>query len=82
MKKLQSIQESLNNQIGKALKSEKAKMALKQQRLDDLERAMTQIEKIKIVLKQALWPEKLRSCLCAWSCCGELFVQYFIKRVL
>ena len=58
MKKLQSIQESLNNQIGKALKSEKAKMALKQERLDDLERAMTQIEKNQNCIKASFMAGK------------------------
>ena len=54
--KLQSIQESLNNQIGKALKSEKAKMALKQQRLDDLE-SLAQIEKNQNCIKASFMAE-------------------------
>eukprot|EP00943_MAST-04B_sp_MAST-4B-sp1_P002887 g2887.t1 len=58
MKKLQSIQESLNTQIGKALKSEKAKMALKQERLNELEDAMRQIEKNQKCIKASFMAGK------------------------
>ena len=85
MKKLQSIQESLNNQIGKALKSEKAKMALKQERLNELEAAMRQIEKNQNCIKASFMAGKVVQFLVClmllWGIICPILYQFGIIKV-
>jgi len=85
MKKLQSIQESLNNQIYKALKQEKNKNALKQANLNELEAAMKQFEKHFHRKKVQHLLGKCCQCFCClialWGIICPILYQFGIIKV-
>ena len=85
MKKLNGIQEKLNNQIMKSLAQEKNKMALKDAELNKLEEALKTIERNQACIKASFMAGKAAQALVClillWGILAPIFYQTGIIKV-